>query len=227
VNVSTALDAGAPVEDVFIGPDAPPALVERAIGMGANVHQLPAGVLERVSDTVTPQPVVAVVSFVDRPLEEVQQASFVIVCAGVADPGNLGTVIRSAESAGAEAVICAEGSVDMYNPKTVRASAGSMFYVPLVVGGDPVTIVRQLGGWGITTVAATAHGGDEPGTVDFGARVALVFGNETSGVPSAVERATDRRVTIPLRGRSESLNVGMAAAILGFEVARQRRGAAW
>lgn len=224
-NVLTALEAGAPVTDVFVEPGADARVVATAEGAGIAVHQLAPGTLERVGDAVTPQPVAAMVRAVDQPLDALSGASFVVLCAGVSDPGNLGTVIRSAEAAGAQAVICAEGSVDMYNPKTVRASAGSMFFVPLVAGGDPVGIVRQLEGWGVTSVAAVAHGGSDPASVDLTRRVALVLGNETAGLDTEVVEAVHERVTIPMAGRGESLNVGMAAAILTFEVARQRRAA--
>jgi TrmH family RNA methyltransferase len=198
-------------------------LVERAHAEGARVFELAPGVMERVADTVSPQPVAAVVRFLDLQLDALQDASFVLVCADVRDPGNAGTVLRSAEAAGAEAVVCAGGSVDLYNPKTVRASAGSLFHVPVVAGGDPVSIVKQLRDWGMTAIGAAAHGGADPADVDFTRRVALVLGNESHGIPADVDETLAERVTIPLAGRAESLNVGMAAAVLGFEVARQRR----
>ncbi len=215
----------APVEAIFIAPAAGDDVRKRLAAAARPTFELAAGVMERVADTVTPQPVAAIVGFVDRPLDALNSASFVMVCADIRDPGNLGTVVRSAEAAGADGVVCADGSVDIYNPKTVRASAGSLFRVPLVAGGDPVSVVDQFGGWGVTSVGAVAHGGEDPAAVDFTRRIALVFGNEAQGLPAALERVVDALVTIPLQGRAESLNVGMAAAILGFEVARQRRGA--
>ncbi len=216
--------SGAPVEAVFAAPDADRNVLQRAEDAGVRVFELAPGVMERVGDTVTPQPLAGVVRFIDRPLADLTASSFVVVCADIRDPGNAGTVLRSAEAAGADGVICADGSVDIYNPKTVRASAGSIFHVPIVAGGDPVSAVEQLAAWGITTIGAVAHGGHDPADVDLTKPVALVFGNEASGLPAAVAEALQERVTIPLRGRAESLNVGMAAAILGFEVARQRRG---
>jgi RNA methyltransferase, TrmH family len=221
--VLTALDAGAPVEAVFAGPGSDADVLQRAADASVPVHHLAAGVMERIADTVTPQPVAALVRFVDRQLAELRHASFVVVCAGVGDPGNAGTVLRSAEAAGADGVVCADGSVDVYNPKTVRASAGSVFHVPIVAGGDPVTVVEQLGDWGLHTVGAVAHGGEDPVTMDLTQRVALVLGSEAHGLPAAVVAAVRSRATIVVPGRAESLNVGMAASILGFEVARQRR----
>src|SRR5205823_11079920 len=118
--VGEALDAKVPLEAVLVAPGADVAIATRAAAAGAMVHELDEGVLERVSDAVTPQPVVAVAPFVDVPLEAVRGGSLVVVCVDVRDPGNLGTVLRSAEAAGADAVVCCEGSVDVYSPKTVR-----------------------------------------------------------------------------------------------------------
>jgi TrmH family RNA methyltransferase len=221
--VATALDAGAPIHSVFAGPDADDALLARVAGAGITTHHLAAGVIERVADTVTPQPIAAIVRFLDRPLDVLRGATFVFVCADVRDPGNAGTIVRTAEACGASGVVCADGSVDVYNPKTVRASAGSLFHVPIVAGGDPVSVLAQLTGWGMTPVGAVAHGGSDPAEVDLTAPLALVLGNEAAGLPPGVDATIRQRVTIPLHGRAESLNVGMAAAVLGFEVARQRR----
>ena len=223
LNVLAALESGAPVEAVFAGERADDAVRDAARQRDVPIHELEAGVIERVADTVTPQPVMATVGFVDRPLVDLEHADFVIVCAGVRDPGNAGTVMRTAEAAGANGVICTEGSVDVYNPKTVRASAGSMFRVPMVSGGDAVGVVNQLRNWGMTTIGAAAHGGADPARIDLRRRIALVLGNEATGIPASVAPAFDETATIPLRGDAESLNVAMAAAVLSFEVARQRR----
>jgi RNA methyltransferase, TrmH family len=222
LNVAAALAAGAPVEAIFVACDAASTVAELAIGP-IPVYELAPGVMERIADTVTPQPVAAIVRFLDTSLSDLRDSSFVVICVDVRDPGNGGTVIRTAEAAGADGVVCTEGSVDVYNPKTVRASAGSLFQVPIVTGGDPVSVVRQFGDWGLNTIGAVAHGGEDPADLDLTQPTALVLGNEASGLGRAVEDAVKVRTTIPLQGRAESLNVGMAAAVLGFEVARQRR----
>ena len=223
--LSEALAAGVGVEAVFAAPGAPPELLERSAAAGARVHQLAPGVLERVAGTVTPQPVLAVVPYVDVSLEAVSEADLVVVCVDVRDPGNAGTVLRSAEAAGAGGVVCCDGSVDVYNPKAVRASAGSLFHVPVVAGGDPSEVLDRIGDWGMRRLGAVAGRGNDYTTVDLTGRVALVLGNEASGLPETVLAggAIDEEVTIPMAGRSESLNVGMAAAVLCFEAARQRR----
>jgi TrmH family RNA methyltransferase len=221
--VSEALDAGAPVQSAFVAPGAPTDLVERLLAAGARVYELEPGVMERVADTVTPQPVAAVVGYVDVPIESLRDASFVAVCVDVRDPGNAGTVLRSAEAAGADGVVCCEGSVDVYNPKTVRASAGSLFHVPVVVGGTPAAAADAMGSFGLTRLAAVAHDGADYASVDLTRRVALLLGNEAHGLPEDVAALADEAVSIPMAGRGESLNVGMATAVLCFESARQRR----
>ena len=109
----------------------------------SRVHELGPGVLERVAGTVTPQPVLAVLPYLDVPLDEVLGASFLVVCVDVRDPGNAGTILRSAEASGADGVICCAGSVDVYNPKTVRASAGALSHAPR--GGSPLRRRRAIG----------------------------------------------------------------------------------
>lgn len=218
--VAEAFRAGVAVESVFVaaGTDA-----EGVAAEGTRVYELAPGVLERVADTVTPQPVMAVVSYIDVELDALSGASMVVVCVDVRDPGNAGTVLRSAEAAGADGVICCSGSVDVYNPKTVRASAGALFHVPVVVGGDPVEVLARVGGWGLRRLGADAHQGEAYTRSDLRAPVAFVVGNESAGIPELIAASLDGRVTIPMAGRAESLNVGMATAVLCFEAARQRR----
>jgi RNA methyltransferase, TrmH family len=230
--VSEALAVGAPVEAVFVdggaaevgsGASGLADLLDRASAAGIRVHTLAPGVLERVASTVTPQPVLALVGYVDVALPALAGASLLVIGVGLRDPGNAGTVLRSAEAAGAGGVICCEGSVDLFNPKAVRASAGSLFRVPVVVGGEALEVLDQVGEWGMRRLGAVAHGGGDYASADLRAPVAFVVGNEAHGLPADVEAALDERVSIPLAGRSESLNVGMATAVLCFEAARQRR----
>ena len=223
--LSEALAAGVPVEAVFAAPGAPVELLSRAEAAGAQVHALAPGVIERVSDTVTPQPVIATLPFVDVGLDALPAADLMVVCVDVRDPGNAGTVLRSAEAAGAAGVVFCAGSVDVFNPKTVRASAGALFHVPVVAGGDPADVLRQLGEWGLGRYGAVAGRGEDYTTVDLTKPTALVLGNEGSGLPADLTAAgvLDGEISIPMTGRAESLNVGMAAAVLCFEAARQRR----
>jgi TrmH family RNA methyltransferase len=226
--LSVALDTGAPVESVYVAPEGRDnpvvaGVVARAFQAGARVFDLGAGVLERVADTVTPQPVLAVVGFEPPDLSAVREADLVVVCADVRDPGNAGTLIRTADAAGAGGVVCCDGTVDPYNPKTVRASAGSVFHLPIVAGGEAVAVIGALGGWGLRALGTVVRDGVDYADVDLTDRVALVFGNEASGLAPDVLAALDVPVTIPMAGRAESLNVSVSAAVLCFEVLRQRR----
>ena len=222
-----ALDAGAEVEAVFVGADGgtAPAVqeaVERARGLGVRIFDLAPGVVERVADTVTPQPLLAVVRMPRAGLGDLAGASFVVVCVDVRDPGNAGAVIRSADAAGADGVVCCAGTVDPFNPKTVRASAGSVLHLPVVADPEPGLVLETLKGNGLRCLGAVAHGGTPYTEVDLVAPLALVFGNEASGLPEDLGGRLDMSVTIPMAGRAESLNVSMAATVLCFEVRRAR-----
>ena len=225
--VGAALDLPGSVEAVFLdaaaaGP-ADLAVVERAFAAGCRVFELEKGVVERVAGTVTPQPLLAVVAALDLPLDRLARDGLIVLCADVRDPGNVGTVLRSAEAAGARGVICTEGTVDPYNPKCVRASAGALFHVPLVLGGNTVQVLGDLGSWGMRRLGTSARAGDPLWDTDLTGPLVLVLGNEASGVAPAVDAALDGHVRVPIEGRAESLNVGMAAAVLVYEAARQRR----
>lgn len=224
------MDAGAEIEAVFVAADGnatgPGSAVDEALTRareaGIRVYELAPGVVEKVADTVTPQPLLAVVRTPEATLDDLAQATFVVVCVDVRDPGNAGAVIRSADAAGADGVVCCAGTVDPFNPKTVRASAGSVLHLPVVAGGEPTAVLQSLKGWGMACRAAVAHGGTDYTEVDLVSPLALVLGNEASGLPDALAATIDGGVTIPMAGRAESLNVSMAAAVLLFEVRRAR-----
>jgi RNA methyltransferase, TrmH family len=221
--LTEAVVAGAVVEDVFVAPGGDDEAVDRAVAAGARRHDLAAGVLERVADTVTPQPVAAIVAAVDVDLDALGGGDLFVVCVDVRDPGNLGTLLRIAEASGASGVICCEGSVDTYSPKTVRASAGSLFHVPVVAGGEPLEVLDRLGRWEVRRLGTDARAGTPYDEVRLTRPTAIVLGNEAHGLPPDLAAGLDDTITIPMAGRTESLNVGMAAAVLCFEVARQRR----
>jgi len=228
--LSVALAAGAAVEAVYVAPEGAdaPAVVEvtdRVLADGGRVFDLAPGVMERVASTVTPQPLLAVVSYTPTPLDRLADATLVVVCVDVRDPGNLGTVIRSADAAGADAVVCCDGTVDPTNPKCVRATAGSLFHVPVVEGGGAEDAIGALSRLGLTTVATVVRGGTDYAAFDWTGPVALVLGNEAGGLDGGLVGTLDAGVTIPMAGRAESLNVGVSAAVLCFEALRQRRTA--
>src|SRR5207245_10121758 len=123
----------------------------------------------------------------EAPLEIVQDVTLAVGCVGVSDPGNAGTLLRSAEAAGVGAVVCCDGSVDVYNPKTVRASAGALFHVPVVAGGDAVEVLDRIGGWGLRRLGAVPSGGDDYTQLDLVTPTAFVVGNEAHGLPAALK----------------------------------------
>ena len=195
-------------------------------GSGADVAELKEGVLEKVGTTRTPQPVLAVAARPEVGRAALARDGLVLVALAVADPGNLGTLVRSAEAAGAAAILLGPGSVDAYNPKVVRASAGAIFGIPVVdaesEGWTAVEALDALGELGRQRLGATAGRGTPHTEVDFGRPTAVVLGNEAHGIDPAVESRIDDHVQIAMAGPAESLNVAMAATILCFESARQR-----
>jgi len=226
--LSVAMAAGASIEAVYVAPEgaAAPAVVDvanRVLSQGGRVFDLAPGVMERVASTVTPQPLLAVVSYAPTHLDALDGATLVVVCVDVRDPGNLGTLIRTADAAGVDAVVCCDGTVDPTNPKCVRATAGSLFHVPVVEGGATADVVVALSRRGFTTVATVVRGGTDYAAFDWTGPVALVLGNEAGGLPDELVATLDAGVTIPMAGRTESLNVSVSAAVLCFEALRQRR----
>ncbi|HVT42100.1 MAG TPA: RNA methyltransferase [Acidimicrobiales bacterium] len=235
----SALDAGLPVESVYVAPaggDDPATqdVCRRATAAGTRIFHLGAGVLERVADTVTPQPVLAVLPMLDAigtgpAAVEAWRAravpgALVVVLVDVRDPGNAGTVLRAADASGSSAVVFAAESVDPYNPKTVRASAGSLFHVPLALAPDPLEAAADLAAAGFRTMATRVREGEDYAALDWSVPTALFLGNESSGLDDALCDALAGSLRIPMDGRAESLNVGVAAAVVSFEAFRQRRG---
>ena len=224
--VEGALDRGAPLEALYLGPGAETAfrgLVERARAQGIPVSVLAEGVLEKLGTTRTPQPVLAVAPGITRPLGPIPGSSVVVAAVDVNDPGNLGTILRSAEAAGADAVIVCGDSVDAQNPKVVRSSAGAVFGLLVMETDDPMDAMASLAADGRTRLGARAVGGVAYDHADLRDPCAFVVGNEARGLPAAVVDALDGSLTIPMAPGAESLNVAMATTVLVFEAARQRR----
>jgi TrmH family RNA methyltransferase len=146
-----------------------------------------------------------------------------LVLAAVTDPGNAGTLVRSAEASEVGAVLFCDGSVDPFNPKVVRASAGSLFRVPVVRGGDPVEVLERIGAGGHHRVGAVPRAGIAHTAADLGGRLAIVLGSESQGLPAGIGDLVDQQISIPMAGRGDSLNVAMAGTLICFEAMRQRR----
>jgi len=208
--------------------DRHPELEASAAGQQVPWDQVGSDVLASLAQTVTPQGVVAVCRFVDRPLPAVvgESPALVALCANVRDPGNAGTVIRCADAAGADAVVLAGSSVDPYNGKCVRASAGSLFHLPLVAGVPVEDAVRQLHSAGLQVVAADGGGDTDLHQAQaqgvLAAPTAWMFGNEAWGLPPEQAALSDVVVRVPIYGRAESLNLATAAAVCLYASAWSR-----
>jgi TrmH family RNA methyltransferase len=224
------------VADVFAVPAAAAShadLHATATSAGVPWHLVDDAALGALAETVHPQGVIAVCRFLDRPLDVVLPApaddgpALLAVCADVRDPGNAGTVIRCADAAGASAVVLTGSSVDPYNGKAVRSSAGSIFHVGLAIEPDTAAVIAALQNRGVLVLAADGAGErDLDGALDEGLLdrpTAWLFGNEAWGLPDELAAMADHRVRIPIHGRAESLNLATAAAVCLYASARARR----
>lgn len=229
VLVREALDSRLTVDAVFVEATAAgtgdiAALVDRAEAGGIDVWLLADGALARLTAVMHPPGVAAIARWTPAPLPEATATSMVLVLAGLADPGNAGTLLRTAEAAGATAVVFCEKAVDPTNPKCVRASAGALFRTPVVVGGSLHALLDDLGRAGYRRLATQAAGAAIAyDRADLTGRVAIVLGSEPHGLPAGIEASIDEHITIPMVGGGESLNVAMAGSIICFEALRQRR----
>ncbi|MNJ31838.1 TrmH family RNA methyltransferase [Paenibacillus bouchesdurhonensis] len=182
-----------------------------------------AAIIAKCTDAKTPQPVFAVVRKSSDELEPLlaEERSLVVVLDGVQDPGNVGTIIRSADAVGASGVIVGPGSADIYNPKVIRSTMGSLFHLP-VIEGELADILPQAKERGIRLAGTSLQAAKSCYAYDFTGPVWLLFGSEARGLSPNVRELMDDGLLIPMRGQAESLNVAMAASVLLFEAQRQR-----
>ena len=242
----TAAGGSAVVHEVFASEACLERLPELAdLAEGTQLRLASDDVLAAMADTVNPQGIVAVCSFVDVSLESVLDAGprLIAVMCQVRDPGNAGTVLRAADAAGADAVILTGSSVDIYNPKAVRSTAGSLFHLPVVLGADVEDLVARCREQGIGVLAADGYGtvnldqlqdenaarrlGNSDVASDYAleAPTAWLFGNEAQGLSDAELALADHRVAVPVYGAAESLNLGTAATVCLYASARSQQGA--
>ncbi len=229
--LTAALVAGAEVEAaVFEASAASPerpacaAALALAAAHGVRLIELADGVVAKVADAVTPQPVLAVAALCDTGLGRLPPDGFVLVLHDVRDPGNLGTAVRAADAAGAAAVVVSGESVDVFNPKALRATAGSIFHLPVCVAGSLSEAVAALHATRRAVLGAVVAGGEPLWQVALGPASAVVVGGEATGLTALDRSWLDGGVTIEMAGRAESLNVGVAAALICFEALRRRAG---
>lgn len=199
--------------------------VEPAREAGVFVHEATEEVLAAMCDADTPQGTAAVVDWSPVPVEEVLAAGprLLVLLAHVRDPGNLGTVIRGADAAGADAVLVSDGSVDVMSPKVVRSTAGSIFHLPVVTGATTAETLTALDRAGVRRLAADGAGERTIDEVDLVGPHAWVMGNEAWGLEAETRDACDEVVRVPIHGHAESLNLAMATTICLYASARQQR----
>ena len=230
--VREALAVPGCVREVFAVPsagDQHPQMYDAAASQGVPWLLVDEPALASLAETVHPQGLVAVCRFLDVPFEQVLAGTprLLALCADVRDPGNAGTVIRCADAAGAGGVVLTGSSVDPYNGKVVRASAGSLFHLPVAVAPDTAGVVAALQASGVVVLAADGAGevdlDDAADTGLLARRTAWLFGNEAWGLPEELAAVADHRVRIPIHGRAESLNLATAAAVCLYASARAQR----
>ena len=230
--VAEALRYGAQVTDLFVTVPARSRhtdLITTAEDAGVPVYVVSGEVMGDLAQTVTPQGLLAVCGFVDVPLDAVTTPAPLLVAllANVRDPGNAGTVLRTADAAGVQAVVFADASVDPYNGKCVRASAGSLFHLPVVAGVRLEEAVAAMREAGLRILAADGRAGRSLDDPDVQARLgqptAWLFGNEAWGLPPDLVALADEPVAVPIYGQAESLNLAAAAAVCLYASARAQR----
>lgn len=191
------------------------------------VLEVDPAVMRAIASTTTPPGVVAICEFMDWSASDLlkRELDLVVVLAGVRDPGNAGTIVRSCAAVGVDALFLGDSTVDIYNPKFVRATAGALFNMSFARNVEIPWLLDQLGGRALNRIAADPRGDVVYDEVNMKKPSAFILGNEAWGVAPEVARACDCLVRIPMTDAVESLNVGMAATVLFFEAARQRRHA--
>lgn len=226
-----ALDAGVALIEVVAEPNCPDDLLARAEAAGAAITPVSSGALARAVDTVTPQPVAAIAALPELALDAAldgiggDHVPLVLVLVGINDPGNAGTLLRSADAAGAQVVVFCDDAVDPYNPKCVRAAAGSLFRLGVVRSAAAEEVVATLGARGVQAVGTAVDRGTAYDAIDWTGPSAILLGNEAHGLDPDVAAGLEKLATIPMAGPVESLNVGMAGTLICFEALRQRRSA--
>lgn len=227
--VEEALRAGTRLEIIVVTPGAvsdaaTASLIARAATRGINVWQVDPALMRDLAFTETPQGVLALVCKRAPTLEKVlgvPGARRIVVVDGVQDPGNLGTIVRTADACAMHGVILLKGTVDLYHPKVVRATAGSLFHLDAVAEVDAAELTAGLKRHGFRLFAGDPGGDRSLFDCDFGLRTALAVGHETRGISAPLRRAAHCLVYVPMPGHAESLNVGVAAALLMYEAVRR------
>ena len=180
-------------------------------------------VMKKIADTETPQGIIAICKMRQPKLENLlASGKMLLVLDRVGDPGNIGTMLRTADAAGIGGLVLLKGCADIYAPKTVRSSMGSLFHIPVLSGVSEQEFISAAKKAGYDLLVTCLDGADNLYKADLSGRIAFVMGNEAGGVSETLLEKADKRVYIPMAGRAESLNVAMAAGIVMFEALRRK-----
>ncbi len=199
------------------------ALLEKAAAQRIELIPVSEAVLKKIADEKTPQPVIALCAIKEPSLEKIfAQGKPVAVLDAVADPGNVGSILRTAAAAGAGGAVLLDGCADLYAPKTVRSAMGALYHLPCVTGVKEEELTSAAEEAGYELAACVPQGGRNLYKSDLRGRLTFIFGNEANGVRPSLAARAEERLCIPMPGRSESLNVAAAAAVVLFEAVRQR-----
>lgn len=211
------------LSEAFYANPASEGLIGEIAGRKLDCYLLQDSLFAAVSDTQTPQGVLAVLDMEKKPLEGVApEGGLLVLLDGVRDPGNMGTIIRTADAAGCSGIIVPAGNVDVYNPKVLRSTMGSIFHIPVYSCPDTAAGVRIIREKGYKLYVSHLEGAVSIYEADLRGPVALVIGSEAEGVGVEAVQAADKLVRIPMDGRAESLNASVAAGVMIFEAVRQR-----
>ena len=194
------------------------------INQDCQVLRLPNNLFREISDTVSPQGIIAVLEQIETSLADIILGvnPLIVVLNGLQDPGNLGTIIRTSAAAGAAAVLLTKGTVDLYNPKIIRSTMGSLFQVPIVNGLDDDEVIKWLNYNSINIMVADLDGEEYYYSANLKEPFALVIGNENKGPNNIWRKAAYKKIKIPILGSTESLNASVAAGIILYDAVRQR-----
>ncbi len=200
-------------------------LYDKIISKNYKVYHISDKLFQDISDTESPQGVFASVKFnlhnVEKALAD--KDNFFILLDRVQDPGNMGTIIRTADAFGSNGIIVTNGCVDVFNPKTIRSTMGSIFHIPLLYYNDIDEAINDLKNNNVHIISTALKSSNYCYNVDFNTDFALVIGNEASGVSENIINASDSLIKIPMQGKAESLNAAIASAVIMYEVLRQRQ----
>lgn len=227
--VGDALRAAAPVQTLLVSREKMDSgkldeVINRAYSLGVELIEVTDAVIEHVTDTKTPQGVVAIVEKYKHHINDYikgKKDGLYVALDQIQDPGNLGTMIRTADAVGATGVFVGSGSVDLYNPKVVRATMGSLFHLPIFERDLP-SVLSLLKKEGIQIIGTNAHTGQSVYDSDLTGGIALLIGSEAHGLSPGLQDILDREVVLPMPGQAESLNAAVAAGVILYEALRQR-----